>query len=80
MSLLRAFNEVQDSMRQRTILAEESGVVYTHGDVQIVWAFEDIILPVAQKCLVTDVMSGKAFDVCGEWTAEGRRIYRVEAS
>ena len=57
--LLRAYNQVEDFMRYRRILPGEAGVLYRSKDRQILWAFEDFVLPLEEPGSVCDVQTGK---------------------
>jgi hypothetical protein len=57
--LLKTFNAVTDFMFNQEILAEESGVVYTKEDRQVLWCFEDIKYPLGQSKKYTNMVNGK---------------------
>jgi hypothetical protein len=59
LEILRAYNQVEDYMRQRTILPDEAGVIYGTRDKQVLWAFRDLALPLDQPASVVDVLAGK---------------------
>jgi hypothetical protein len=60
--VLRAFNEVHDLMRKRTILPGETGVIYSYNDQQVLWAFEDMLLPLEHSASVLEVLGNKTFE------------------
>ena len=58
-ALFGAFNRVNDRMRNRTILPDESGALYRpSADEWVLWAFVDGILPRQPGQQVIDVLSG----------------------
>jgi hypothetical protein len=61
-AVLRAFNEVHDLMRKRTILPGETGVIYSYNDQQVLWAFEDMLLPLEHSASVLEVLGNKTFE------------------
>ena len=58
LSVLKAFNEVNDLTRDRRILGGEKGVVYSSGDKQVLWAFTDLTFPIGDAKPVKDVLAG----------------------
>jgi hypothetical protein len=79
LDLLHAYNRVQEMMCERTILPEESGVLYRSGSTQVLWAFQDLTLSLESNGRVWDVLSGEAVAARKELHAERRRIYLLEA-
>jgi len=57
-SLLRAFNEVNDLMRNREILPRDAGVIYRSDGKRVFWAFSDTKLPLDAVLPVRDVIAG----------------------
>jgi hypothetical protein len=55
--LWRAYNRVENFMRDRTILDGESGVLYRSGDTQVLWAFSDFVLILKKVATVLDLTS-----------------------
>ena len=52
----KAFATVDRDMRgERTVLADDAGVLYTNGSIQVLWAFKDQLL----SREATDVVTGK---------------------
>jgi len=58
LSLLKAFNEVNDMMRNREILPRDTGVIYRCDGKQVFWAFKDGKLPLGEARPVRDVLAG----------------------
>ena len=79
--LYRAYNEVEAHMRRRTILPDETGVLYTDGDRRVVWSFAAGRLPLGARRRVRNVLSGETFDT-DELEMAPRQVYeeRHEAS
>jgi len=59
LELLRAYNEVEDVMHERTILPGEKGVLYQSGGKQVLWSFEDFALKLEQPSHVVEILGGK---------------------
>jgi hypothetical protein len=77
-ALLHAYNEVEPSMRERTILPEETGVLYRSPLGGVLWAFEDSSLPVEEGHSIRDVLSGEALHY-PPFLAKKNRIYVIES-
>ena len=77
-ALLHAYNEVEPGMRERTILPEEVGVLYSLPSRQVLWAFEDLSLPVEEGQLIRDVLSGE-FIEHPPFAAKKNRVYVIES-
>ena len=58
LALLRAFNEVGELMTRRKILPGEAGVVYRHEGKLVLWAMQDLELPLEGARTVRDVQAG----------------------
>ena len=59
LAMLRAFNEVEPLMQARTILSDETGVIYHSPSGGVLWAFEDLVLPLEKISVVTEIQSGE---------------------
>ena len=77
-ALLHAYNEVEPGMRERTILPEEVGVLYSLPSRQVLWAFEDLSLPVEEGQSIRDVLSGE-FIEHPPFAAKKNRVYVIES-
>jgi len=75
--LIRVFNAVEDSMRDRTILPGEQGVVYRSGSEWVLWAFSDLDYQVPEAAEVTDVVAQTRVAVNGVLSAAKRHVYRI---
>ncbi len=74
----KAYALADDDMRGRTILPDESGVLYAGGTRKILWAFRDLALPVAAGETVTDLISGVAVKpVGGTLAAKAHHVYAI---
>ncbi len=60
--LLRHYNQVEDLMRERTILKGESGVLYRAKDKQVLWAFEDFVHSFEKPATVFDLINEKKIE------------------
>ena len=78
-ALLHAYNEVEPSMRERTILPEEAGVLYRSPFRKVLWAFEDLSLPVEEGQSIRDVLSGEIIHQ-RPFYAKKHRIYLIESA
>jgi hypothetical protein len=78
LDLLRAYNRVEDLMRDRTILPAETGVLYRFKNQQVLWAFEDFVLPLENPATVIDVLEEKQIET-STLKASRRRIYIISA-
>jgi hypothetical protein len=79
LDVFRAYNRVQATMRERTILPGECGVLYRSETARVLWAFEDLTLPLESEGRVWDVLTGDTVDVREELHAARRRVYLLEA-
>jgi hypothetical protein len=79
LDLLHAYNRVQEMMCERTILAGETGVLYRSGSTRVLWAFQDLTLPLESNSRVWDVLSGEPVAARKDLHAARRRIYLLEA-
>jgi hypothetical protein len=77
-ALLHAYNEVEPAMRERTILREEAGVFYRSPSRQVLWAFEDLSLPVEEGQSIRDVLSGEIIHY-HPFSAKKNRVYLIES-
>ena len=59
LALLRAFNEVEPDMLDRTILPNEAGILYRSASRSVLWAFQDVSPPIANVESMRDVLSGE---------------------
>ena len=75
LDLLRVYNRVQETMRERTILPGEAGVLYRSKGERVLWAFEDLRLPLRGEERVLDVLSGETVSVRDELHAARHRVY-----
>ena len=64
-------------MRERTILAEEVGVLYRSPSRSVLWAFEDLSLPVKNANTILDVLSGEVINA-GPLLAKKHRVYAIQ--
>ena len=78
LALLRAYNEVEPSMRARTILPEEAGVLYHSPSRHVLWAFEDLSLPMEEGQSIRDVLSGEVIEH-PPFAAKKNRVYVIES-
>jgi hypothetical protein len=76
-ALLRAYSKVEPFMRERTILPKEAGVLYSSSSRKILWAFEDLGLPVEQGQSIRDVLSGEFIEP-RSFAAKKHRVYVIE--
>jgi len=58
-SLLKVFNQVNDSMVNREILPDQKGVMYRANDSLVLWAFQNFDFNLPAHSLVVDVNTGK---------------------
>ena len=65
----------EETMRERTILPGEAGVLYRSESARVLWAFEDLRLPLRDEESVLDVLSGETVRVREELHAARRRVY-----
>jgi hypothetical protein len=79
LDVFRAYNRVQEKMDgERTILPGERGVVYRSESVRVLWAFEDLTLPLEDCGVVWDVLSGEAVKPHEQLHAARHRVYLLE--
>lgn len=79
LDVFRAYNRVQEKMDgERTILPSERGVVYRSESVRVLWAFEDLTLPLEDGGVVWDVLSGEAVKPLEQLHAVRHRVYLLE--
>jgi hypothetical protein len=76
LALLRAYNEVEPDMLERTILPDEAGVLYRSPSRSVLWAFEDLSVPVANADSMLDVLSGEIIS-SGPFLAKKHRVYAI---
>ena len=74
LGLLRAFNEVEPDMLERTILPNEAGILYRSASRCVLWAFQDISEPMRKVVSMKDVLSGEVTSD-GHLVAEAHRVY-----
>jgi hypothetical protein len=70
-----ALTIMHETMRERTILPGEAGVLYRSKSAGVLWAFEDLRLPLRHEQRVLDVLSGETFRVREEFHAARHRVY-----
>ena len=75
-AVLHAYSQVEDLMRARTILPGEQGVLYRSEDKQVLWAFEDFMLPLESSVSVVEVLGGQTFETA-KLEASGNHIYII---
>lgn len=56
LALLRAYNQVEGLMLERTILPHEDGVLYSSPAGKVLWAFKDLELPLEEAESALDVL------------------------
>ena len=78
LALLRAFNEVEPEMLDRTILPNETGILYRSASTSVLWAFQDISPPIANVEFMRDVLSGEVV-TNGPFIAKTHRVYSLYA-
>jgi hypothetical protein len=59
LALLRAYNEVEAAMRERTILPHEAGVLYHAPTQKVLWTFQELEFPIEAGESVQDVLTGE---------------------
>jgi hypothetical protein len=75
-TLIKVFSEVTDWMYNRDILPDEKGVIYTHQDKQILWAFSDFDYALPAGSLAENVMEGQK-SVGDSLDAKKNNVYRI---
>jgi hypothetical protein len=76
--LIKAYNEVTDFMVDREILQEEKGVVYTHNQCKILWAFSDFDAEAVDVSHVKEILNGKDVIINNNaFSASKNRIYKI---
>jgi hypothetical protein len=78
LALLHAYNQVEDAMRERTILPDETGVLYYSPSQRVLWAFEDLSPPVEEGQSIRDVLSDEVTE-CPPFAAKKNRVYLIES-
>ncbi len=78
LALLHAFNEVEPDMLERRILPGETGVLYRSPTRSVLWAFEDITVPIADGDSMVDVLSGESFTAT-PFVAKRHRVYAIHS-
>ena len=64
-------------MRERTILPDEAGVLYRSPFRKVLWAFEDLSLPVAEGHSIRDVLRAEIIHQ-RPFFAKKHRVYLIE--
>ena len=77
LALLHAYNKVEPAMRERTILADEVGVLYRSPSKSVLWAFEDLSVPLKNANTILDVLSGEVINA-GPLLAKKHRVYAIQ--
>ena len=78
LALLKAYNEVEPDMLERMILPDEAGVLYRSPSRSVLWAFEDLSLPIASVGSMIDVLSGETVS-SGPFIAKKHRVYAIHS-
>ena len=78
LALFRAYNEVEPDMLERAILPGEAGVLYRSASRHVLWAFEDLNVPVTNAASMRDVLSGEVFTT-GPFYAKKHRVYTIDS-
>ena len=78
LELFHAYNQVQETMHWRTILPGEAGVTYCAERARVLWAFQDLTLPLQGEEYAGDVLGQEAVTIGGELRARRHRVYRLE--
>ena len=79
LALLRVFNQVEPAMRERRILRDEAGVVYESPTHKVLWAFEDLSLPLLEGQSSRDILSSEIVHH-GPLSARKHRVYVIESA
>ena len=78
LALLKAYNEVEPDMLERMILPDEAGVLYRSPSRSVLWAFEDLSVPIANVGSMIDVLSGEIVS-SGPFIAKKHRVYAIHS-
>lgn len=76
-SLLRAFNEVESQMLDRTVIEEEKGVVYESKHGKVLWAFASFDFELPPGAKVREILTNKVFEGA-RLQAKKHHIYCIE--
>ena len=76
LALLRTYNDVDAWMFNREILPGEVGVIYRRDETQVLWAFEDLVLPLTADSVIRDVTAGTE-QTGRRFEAKQRHVYTV---
>ncbi len=79
LSLIKAYNQVGNLMRNRTILPYEAGVIYQSDGVRVLWAFEDVELSLEGEARIRNVLDGGE-QQGNKVTAGKRHVLRIETA
>ena len=77
-ALLHAYNQVEPFMLERVILPEEAGVLYCSPSRRVLWAFQDISVPLDSIQSTREVLSGE-MSHCAPLLASKNCIYVIES-
>ncbi len=77
LSLLRAYNRVEAQMQQRTVLPDESAVMYHGPDADVLWAFDAVPIALGEAAAVLDVLADTPLRTA-TLHAEPGRVYLIE--
>jgi hypothetical protein len=77
LALLRVYNEVEAHMQHRTILPKEAGVLYQSPSKCVLWAFEELTLPLEEGYSARDFLDGEVVRN-SPLLARAKRVYLIE--
>jgi hypothetical protein len=76
--MIKVYNEVTDFMISRKILEHENGVVYTHNQCKILWAFNDFDAEAISVSQIKDILTGKEVPINNDkFSAKKNSIYKI---
>jgi hypothetical protein len=78
LELLGVYNTVEPWLRHRTMLPDETGVVYHDKGRRVLWALKDMEYPLEVEHLVTDLSPGGARGGSRQILARKHHVYLVE--
>ena len=76
-ALFKAYNQVRPHLGERVILPDETGVLYRSGSFSVLWAFQDLTLPLDGPASVTDILADQADTLTGRLEAQSHRVYLI---
>jgi len=78
LALFKAYNRVNDAMRERLILPDETGVLWSqNGSPRVLWTFADMERPSALQGELLDVLSGEILPTEQSHLAR-HRVYQLQ--